>query len=286
SLVVNSNSVIRHIFIVEENGNILDSTDSQDINQKFHVPVNESPAMLPGDVKLDPDGERGDQKSRTVKFTIVTEAGRRDIYTVISMDRLRKVKQDGEQERFITILVLGAILILALAIFTKRLTRPITELSQAARKVTAGDLDFAVPVSGPEEINTLTTTFNEMLSGLRQRADLETQLERSDRAAMVGRLASGIAHEVRNPLNFINLSIDHLQASFAPKEETHRISYTHILTTIKDELARLNRLVSDFLSFGRPAKLKLRELDARALVEDVRDLVHAKADEQGVKIAI
>src|SRR5262249_33195746 len=136
------------------------------------------------------------------------------------------------------------------------------------------------------EINTLTTTFNEMLSGLRQRADLEAQLERSDRAAMVGRLASGIAHEVRNPLNFINLSIDHLQASFAPKEETHRTSYTHILTTIKDELARLNRLVSDFLSFGRPAKLKLRELDARALVEDVRDLVHAKADEQGVKIAI
>jgi signal transduction histidine kinase len=111
-------------------------------------------------------------------------------------------------------------------------------------------------------------------------------LQRAERSAVVGRLASGIAHEIRNPLNFINLSIDHLQASFAPKEESMRAPYAHILTTIKDELARLNRLVTDFLSYGRPAKLKVRELDARVLIEEVRDLVRAKADEQGVKIDI
>src|SRR5262249_5114903 len=86
--------------------------------------------------------------------------------------------------------------------------------------------------------------------------------------------------------NFINLSIDHLRAAFAPKEEAPRAQFTHILTTIKDELARLNRLVSDFLSYGRPAKLKIREIDPRSLIEEVRDLINTQAGQQGVKIHI
>jgi len=125
-----------------------------------------------------------------------------------------------------------------------------------------------------------------MLSGLRSKRNLEELLQRAERSAVVGRLASGIAHEIRNPLNFINLSIDHLRASFAPKEDQPRAQYIHMLTTIKDELARLNRLVSDFLGYGRPAKLKIREVDARSLIEEVRDLVNTQAEQQGVAVNI
>ncbi len=177
-------------------------------------------------------------------------------------------------------------LIAVVAIFSRRFTQPISDLGQAARRVTAGNLDFEVPAKGPEEVSALAKTFNEMLTVLRRSRELEEQLQRSERSAVIGRLASGIAHEIRNPLNFINLSIDHLRETFGPANEAQRAQYKHILTTIKDELARLNRLVSDFLSYGRPAKLKLRELDALTLVEEVRDLVKAKADEQGVKITI
>ncbi len=108
----------------------------------------------------------------------------------------------------------------------------------------------------------------------------------ASRLATVGEMAAGIAHEIRNPLNFINLSIDHLREAFAPANDAQKVQYKHILTTIKDELARLNQLVTDFLSYGRPAKLKLRELDARTLIQEVRDLVITKADEQGVRIQI
>ena len=182
--------------------------------------------------------------------------------------------------------LLGLLLIVAIAIFTKRITRPIMELGQAAGKVTDGNLEFNVPVSGPKEMRALSQTFNEMLSGLRSKRNLEELLQRAERSAVVGRLASGIAHEIRNPLNFINLSIDHLRAAFAPKDESPRAQYTHILTTIKDELARLNRLVSDFLGYGRPAKLKLREIDARSLIEEVRDLVNTHAEQHDVKVDI
>ncbi len=285
SLRIDSESVIRHIFIVKENGEVLDSTDQRDIKQQFDAIYKNLAPFKIGDLKPDQNSARASE-TRTLTFTTETDKGVRKIIIVISMTRLNRVKEAGDRVRLGVFAGLGMLLIVAIAIFSKRLTRPITELSLAARNVAAGNLNFAVPVSGPGEMRVLANTFNEMLAGLRQRADLEEQLERAERSVMVGRLASGIAHEIRNPLNFINLSIDHLQAAFAPKEEASRSSYSHILTTIKDELARLNRLVSDFLSYGRPAKLKLKELDARTLVEEVRDLVQAKADEQGVRIFI
>jgi signal transduction histidine kinase len=285
-LTIDSDSAIRHIFIVEKNGNILDSTNREDVGKPFPSVVRDLPAFQSADLKPGGGAPVANRESRLLTYSIETDRDVRNIYIVISMSRLQRVKEAGEGVRLGVFAGLGLLLILALAVFSKRLTRPITELSEAARRVTAGQLDFKVPVAGPVEVSTLTETFNEMLAGLRHRASLEEQLERVERSAMVGRLASGIAHEIRNPLNFINLSIDHLQASFAPKEETSRAPFTHILTTIKDELARLNRLVSDFLSYGRPAKLKLREVDARGLIEEVRDLVMAKANEQGVRIAI
>ncbi len=122
--------------------------------------------------------------------------------------------------------------------------------------------------------------------------DLEDKLRRAERSAVVGRLAAGIAHEIRNPLNFMNLSIDHLQSRFiAPPRSNHeaesiRHEAANILGLIKDEIGRLNRLVSDFLSYGRPAKLKFKEIKARALVEEVIGLVRTHAEQQGVQITL
>jgi signal transduction histidine kinase len=295
SLAVNSESVIRHILVVDAEGKVFDSTDEKDLKQPFKQVAEDAPPFSPGDLKGDSD-EAGNRQSRTLYFSITTSgkdpttgeqvSTKRHIYVIISMNRLQQVKEAGERTRLIVFVILGLLLITAIAVFSKRFTRPITELGQAARKVTRGELDFNLPVSGPEEVSTLSKTFNEMLVGLRSKRDLEEQLQRAERSAVVGRLASGIAHEIRNPLNFINLSIDHLREAFALKDESQRAQYRHILTTIKDELARLNRLVSNFLSYGRPAQLKIREIDARALVEEVRDLVNAQAEQQGVKVGI
>ncbi len=299
TLTVNSESVIRRILVVTDEGIIFDSTEEKDIDKPFkqfeRLFGAEAPQFSLGDLKSDAD-EGGDKESRSLRFTITTsvtnpatnaqESTKRHIYIIVSMNRLQQVKDAGENTRLLVFVPLGMLLLVAVGVFSKRFTRPITELSLAAHKVAAGHLDFNVPVTGPEEVSTLSKTFNEMLVGLRSKRNLEEQLQRAERSAVVGRLASGIAHEIRNPLNFINLSIDHLREAFAPKDESQRASYRHILTTIKDELARLNRLVSDFLSYGRPAKLKIREIDARSMIEEVRDLVKTQAEQQGVKVGI
>jgi signal transduction histidine kinase len=296
SLAVNSESSIRHIFIVDEEGKIFDSTDQKDNEKLFAKEYPEiAQSISTGDLRGDV-GKIGDEEFRKLHFSITTspesdetgvqKSAKRDIYIVLSMKRLQQVKESAERDRLIAFVFLGLLLIVTIAIFTKRITRPITELGQIAEKVAEGNLDFGAPVSGPKEMRTLSQTFNEMLSGLRSKRNLEELLQRAERSAVVGRLASGIAHEIRNPLNFINLSIDHLRASFAPKEEPSRAQYIHMLTTIKDELARLNRLVTDFLGYGRPAKLKIREVDARSLIEEVRDLVNTQAEQQGVTVNI
>jgi signal transduction histidine kinase len=293
SLTIDSESIVRHIFIVDEERKIFDSTKRNDIGTTYK-PTENAPPISPGELKAD-IGKVGDKEITTIKFPMTTsvedEAGvpksaKREVHIVLSMKRLQQVKESAERDRLIAFAFLGLLLIVTIAIFTKRITRPITELGQIAEKVAEGNLDFGAPVSGPKEMRTLSQTFNEMLSGLRSKRNLEELLQRAERSAVVGRLASGIAHEIRNPLNFINLSIDHLRASFAPKEEPSRAQYVHMLTTIKDELARLNRLVTDFLGYGRPAKLKMREVDARSLIEEVRDLVNTQAEQQGVAVNI
>lgn len=132
----------------------------------------------------------------------------------------------------------------------------------------------------------LARNFNEMLSGLRGKRELEEKLQRAERSALTGRIAAGIAHEIRNPLSFINLTVDYVRDRFAPKEEGPRADYTQLMDNVKGEIARLNQMVSDFLNFGRPARLKLRELDAHELMKEVEGLVRAKAEQQGVSVTV
>ncbi len=298
TLAVNSESAIQHILVVDSlTKEISDSTDRSDIGQRLDAEISELPAWHLGDLKK--DEVHSEDRDRTIQFSFTTsrtgkdDAGKevsvdvsRTVIIVVSMRRFYRVVAAAGRDRLIAIGVLGSLMVALIAIFSKQLTQSITDLGQAAQRVTAGNLDVEVPVTGPQEVSTLSKAFNEMLTVLRRSRELEEELQRAERSAVIGRLASGIAHEIRNPLNFINLSIDHLREAFAPANESQRAQYKHILTTIKDELARLNRLVSDFLSYGRPAKLKLRELDALSLIEEVRDLVQVKADEQGVKIKI
>src|SRR5207253_8997448 len=127
----------------------------------------------------------------------------RSIIIVDSINQLSQVVRETSRTRLIWMTVLGALLIVVISVFSQRLTRPITELGRAACRVTSGDLDFQVTATQRNEIGALAVTFNEMLAGLRNKRELEDRLQRAERSAVVGRLASGIAHEIRNPLNFL-----------------------------------------------------------------------------------
>ena len=103
---------------------------------------------------------------------------------------------------------------------------------------------------------------------------------------MVGRLAAAIAHEIRNPLNYINLTLDHLRSSFAPSDPQKKATFVQLTDQLKTEVARINRHITDFLKYSRPSKLELQDVDVRAEAEDALRLVEVRAEECGIKTNI
>lgn len=283
-------STVQNIFIVNQDGDVIDSTSKADMDSQLRPEIASLPPLRRNESLM--NALSNNTNASKIQFLIETEKGIRKIILVISLQRLSQVVRTVGRIRLFATIALGLVLLLLTALISRRFTRPVTELAQAAQRVKDGELDFAVEARGRNEVATLSRTFNEMIVGLRRNRELEEQLQRAERSAVVGRLASGIAHEIRNPLNFMNLSIDHLRARFIapPKSEADanaaRQEAAHILGLIKDEIARLNRLVSDFLSYGRPAKIKLKDISARALLAEVIGLVHAQAEQQGVTIQL
>ncbi|HVF49419.1 MAG TPA: ATP-binding protein [Pyrinomonadaceae bacterium] len=176
---------------------------------------------------------------------------------------------------------------LVAAILVWRFTRPLKGLSDAAQRVAGGDFDFRVPdVNRRDEMGTLAANFNEMIGRLDRARELETRLNQAERSAVVGRLASAIAHEIRNPLNYINLTLDHLRETLAPEDPEKRALVGRLTSQLKTEVARINTRITEFLKYTRPAPLNLRPLDLRVSVADALSLVEVQAVESGIETRI
>ncbi len=184
---------------------------------------------------------------------------------------------------------LGVLLVSSLItlLLVWRFSRPIADLSNAAREVAEGNLSVRVAdIHRNDELGRLAHNFNEMTAQLEKKRDLEAQLQQAEKSAVVGRLGSAIAHEIRNPLNYINLTLDHLRSKFAPEDEEKRATFEKLTLQLKNEVARINQQISDFLNYSRPATANLRPVDARQIIEDSLRIVEAQAAENNIKIGI
>lgn len=183
----------------------------------------------------------------------------------------------------VTVLVFGVGIVASL-ILSWKYTKPIGQVVRAARRVAQGDLRETLPVERRDEIGQLTESFNDMVAKLRVNKELENRLHHAERLSSIGQLASGIAHEIRNPLNFINLSIDHFQSRFPPLDPRSREEFTYLVSAVKTEIHRLDTMITNFLTYGRPLRLQPRPCDITPLLDDVARMAEGKAKEQGVKI--
>lgn len=214
-----------------------------------------------------------------------TSDGRWYIMVLLRNDR-RGAEARAAQPLLVTLAVLSiSTLITFLLVF--RFTRPIADLSDAARQLAEGDLTVRVShAHRRDELGRLGLNFNEMAAELEKKRDLEAQLQQAEKSAVVGRLGSAIAHEIRNPLNYINLTLDHLRSKFAPTDSDKLKTFDKLTTQLKNEVARINQQISDFLNYSRPAKADLKPLDARKAIEDPLRIAEAEAEEKDVTIGI
>ncbi len=112
--------------------------------------------------------------------------------------------------------------------------------------------------------------------------EMERELELKERLVSLGKLASGMAHEIRNPLNAISLSVQRLKREFLPGEEK-KDEYLTFLDIIRKELTRVNGIVEEFLQSTRARAPFSKEI-LRTLIEEVIIIVGEKASSKGIFI--
>jgi len=111
---------------------------------------------------------------------------------------------------------------------------------------------------------------------------LEAKQHDAEELAALGALAANLAHEIRNPLNSINLNLELLDEDLADQECEARNS----LVTSRREVGRLAKLVSDFLTYARPSETMMEAVNVSVLLNDVCAFLHAEATSMGVHLRL
>ena len=208
------------------------------------------------------------------------------IHVTYTLDDVAQTTKASLYKRVAVTLMIFSLGILVSLYLARKYTQPLHDVVKAAKHVAAGDLTTTIEVEGEDEIAELTRSFNEMVEKLRQHRELEERLREAERLSAVGKLASGIAHEIRNPLNFMNLSIDHIRTRLGSGRPEGTAEALALMSHIKTEIHRLNGMIENFLTVGKPLALNMSDVDLVALIREVVGLARQKAVEQGIGIDV
>ena len=196
-----------------------------------------------------------------------------------------------DPERHVVLYVAGAgavaICGALLVVLTYTVQRPMVELQQKISQLGAGDLNVSVTFSRRnDEIGDLGRNFNQMVQQLRDsREEIErlhrTQMSRAEHLATLGELATGLAHEIRNPLAGIAGVIEIVSRDL-PESSPARL----VVKDVRQEIARINHIVTDLLHTARPHPPRVRDSDLNTTVEHAVMLGRQQALAKSVEITL
>jgi signal transduction histidine kinase len=291
---------VANIIVVDSNWRLSDSLDLEllKVNGEYADRYLQELTTLPPVVNLNelPAEDRARFPVTTANqagaesFAVSVETVDGRYYVIVVLRSFREGQSFWSMQAVRPLIYTLAVLLaatLVAAVLVWRFTRPIKDLSNAARRVAAGDFDFRVPAADrTDEMGQLAARFNEMIARLGHMRELEGLLHQAEQSAVVGRLASAIAHEIRNPLNYINLTLDHLRTAFPPDDPKKRETFERLAKQLKAEVARINTRISEFLNYSRPSTLELQPLDLGEAARDALQMVEVKAQESGIETRV
>ena len=109
--------------------------------------------------------------------------------------------------------------------------------------------------------------FTIVINDFTERKNLEEQTKRQEKLSAMGELASGVAHEIRNPINAIGMIAQRLNKEFIPNKDSEE--YKSILNVLKDEVTRINKIITQFLNYAKPLGIELKTVEANEYFDDI-----------------
>jgi signal transduction histidine kinase len=196
-----------------------------------------------------------------------------------------------DPERHMVLLVAGAgavaICGALLVVLTYTVQRPMVELQQKIAQLGGGDLNASVSfATRNDEIGDLGRNFNQMVQQLREsRVEIErlhrTQMSRAEHLATLGEMATGLAHEIRNPLAGIAGVIEIIGRDLPTTSPARAV-----VKDVRQEIARINHIVTDLLQTARPHPPRVRKSDLNTTVEHAVMLGRQQALAKSVDIVL
>ena len=181
----------------------------------------------------------------------------------------------------IYLLVVSLLLFLSIIIsinFAARLTLPIVNLIGASEKISTGDLNAKVPfIETDSEFKKLNENFNSMIDKLKRQQD---KLLATERYAAWESVARKLAHEIKNPLTPIQLSIDRIKEKYLNKVDDQNKNFSNYLNTITKQIKDIEHLVNEFSDFARMPKPILKKINLNNVVS--RSLNLLKLSEENI----
>ena len=290
--IVLSEKILRRIdnvYLIDSLGNVLLS-DSTDMTEEFVIPSDEDyDQVLQGKPVFV-------SESLENKTTVMTKLNSLvDTYLYISRnidpEILRYLNETEQAVNFyysvensqtgikitfaiIYIIVVTLLLFLSTAIavtFASRLTRPIVNLISASDSISKGALDVKVPdLDTDEEFKELNKNFNSMIERLKEQQDKLLTTERYEAWETVARK---LAHEIKNPLTPIQLSIDSLREKYKDKLKNESQEFEKYLETINRQIKDIEKLVNEFSNFARMPRPILKKISIIKSIKQSVDFI-------------
>ena len=290
--IIRSEKILRRVddvYLIDSLGNIL-SSDVRDITEEFIVPAEEDyDQALQGKPVFITDNLEN-KTTVMIKLTSLV-----DTYLYISRnideEILRYLNETEEAVSFyysvensqtgikvtfaiIYIIVVTLLLFLSTSIaitFAARLTKPIINLIGASDSISRGALDVKVPeVETDEEFKQLNQNFNQMIERLKEQQNKLLITERYEAWESVARK---LAHEIKNPLTPIQLSIDSLREKYKAKLNTDSKEFERYLETINRQIKDIEKLVNEFSNFARMPRPILKKIDIKNVLDKSLDFI-------------
>lgn len=177
-------------------------------------------------------------------------------------------------------IIMGAI---GATVLARRITRPVKKLAEGTVNIARGDFSHKIEIDSQDEIGNLAKNFNQMSHQLQlakeREAEAQKKLVQAEKLASIGRIAAGIAHEIRNPLTSVKLNIQKVLES----DKLEGLEMDH-LEISQEGIGQIENFIKELLNFTRVSTLNCDRFSVDQIIDESVKMISESLEQKRVRL--